>query len=86
MHENIITIGNIEVLSISDGKLEFDICEFFPSIPDESWDQYRDHLTEDNKVSFNLASYFFRSDGKNILVDTGMGPRSPRHPDHLGVN
>ena len=24
MHENIMTIGNIEVLSISDGKLEFD--------------------------------------------------------------
>ncbi|MBO55577.1 MAG: hypothetical protein CL886_07945 [Dehalococcoidia bacterium] len=80
MNKNVMTIGNIEIMSISDGKLEFDICEFFPDIPDESWDQYRDHLTEENKVSFNLASYFLRSDGRNILVDTGMGPRS-RHPD-----
>ena len=80
MNKNVMTIGNIEIMSISDGKLEFDICEFFPDIPDESWDQYRDHLTEENKVSFNLASYFMRSDGRNILVDTGMGPRS-RHPD-----
>ena len=80
MNENVMTIGDIEILSISDGKLEFDICEFFPSIPDESWDQYRGHLTEDNKVSFNLASFFLRSDGKNVLVDTGMGPRSARHP------
>ena len=81
MHENVMTIGNIDIISISDGKLEFDICEFFPSIPDESWDQYRGHLTSDNKVSFNLASFFMRSDGRNILVDTGMGPRSSRHPD-----
>ena len=81
MPDNKITVGNIDILSLSDGKLEFDICSFFPSIPDELWTPYRDHLSSDGKVSFNLASFFMRSDGKNILVDTGMGPKTDRNPD-----
>ena len=32
-----ITIGNVEILSLSDGVLTFDLCNFFPDIPQESW-------------------------------------------------
>ena len=33
MPGNKLTIGNVEITSLSDGLLEFDLCNFFPAIP-----------------------------------------------------
>jgi len=33
MANNRIAVGNVEILSLSDGALEFDLCNFFPNIP-----------------------------------------------------
>ena len=74
MAENEVTVGNVRVASFSDGKLEFDLCNFYPSIPKENWARYPEDLTADHKVSLNLASYLVRSQGSTILVDSGMGP------------
>jgi glyoxylase-like metal-dependent hydrolase (beta-lactamase superfamily II) len=81
MASNVIRVGNVEIMSLSDGMLEFDLCNFFPSIPHESWRQYESHLTEEHKVRFNLGSYLIRSEGRNILVDTGLGPKPADAPD-----
>jgi len=81
MAGNKLTIGNVEITSLSDGLLEFDVCNFFPSIPDEAWSGHEDHLTEDRKVNFNLASFLMRSDGKTIIVDTGLGPKPAGAPE-----
>ena len=32
-----LTIGNVEITSLSDGILEFDLCNFFPDIPEDDW-------------------------------------------------
>ena len=33
MASHIIRVGNAEIMSLSDGTLEFDLCNFFPTIP-----------------------------------------------------
>ena len=76
-----VTIGNVEIVSLSDGVLEFDLCNFFPGIPAENWGPHEAHLTSEGKVSFNLACFLVRSDGHTIAVDTGMGPKPPDAPD-----
>ena len=76
-----ITVGNVEITSLSDGEMEFDLCNFFPSIPGEEWNPYEHHLTPKHKVRFNLACFLVRSDGCTILVDTGLGPRPTDGPD-----
>ncbi len=81
MAENEVTVGNVRVASFSDGKLEFDLCNFYPSIPKENWDRYPEDLTPDHKVSLNLASYLVRSQGSTVLVDTGMGPMPEDAPE-----
>ena len=81
MPDNTLTVGNVSITSLSDGLLEFDLCNFFPSIPEEDWQPYRDHLSPEGKVSFNLAAFLIRSDGKNILVDTGLGPKPADAPE-----
>lgn len=78
---NSITVGKVEVTSLSDGSLEFDLCNFYPSLPEEDWKPYHEYLTADHRVHLELASYLVRSDGRTILVDTGMGPPPDDMPD-----
>ena len=82
MAGNRVTVGNVEITSLSDGILEFDLCNFFPNHKSEDeWQGYRQHLVDGHKVRFNLASYLIRSEGRTILVDTGMGARPADAPD-----
>ena len=74
MPNNKLTIGNVEITSVTDGLLAFDLCNFFPEIPEENWEPYGHHLNDEHKVEFNLACFLIRSEGKTIAVDTGMGP------------
>ena len=74
MAKDKVTIGNVEITSLSDGCLEFDLCNFYPSIPTEKWRPYEDVLTADRRLNFNVGSFLVRSDGRTILVDTGLGP------------
>jgi glyoxylase-like metal-dependent hydrolase (beta-lactamase superfamily II) len=80
MASETIRVGNVEILHLSDGMLEFDLCNFFPTIPETEWGPYEQHL-HDHKVRFNLGSYLIRSEGRTILVDTGLGPRPADTPD-----
>ena len=74
MPNNVIRVGNVEIMSLSDGMLEFDLCNFFPTIPEDSWQGHESDLTEEHKVRFNLGSFLIRSQGRTILVDSGSGP------------
>ena len=74
MAQNKIRVGNVEILSLSDGSIEFDLCNFFPAIPEDDWQPYASHLTAEHHVRFNLGSFLVRADGRTILIDTGMGP------------
>ena len=75
MPNNKLTIGNVEITSLSDGVLEFDLCNFFPGIPEADWKGQESHLSASQGVSFNLACFLIKSDGHTIAVDTGMGPK-----------
>jgi glyoxylase-like metal-dependent hydrolase (beta-lactamase superfamily II) len=78
---NIVRVGNVEIMALSDGLLEFDLCNFFPTIPQDDWQPYESHLTPDHHVRFNLGSYLIRTEGRTVLVDTGLGPRPVDTPD-----
>ena len=69
-----LTIGYVEITSLSDGVLEFDLCNFFPDIAEDDWKGQEGHLSAAGGVSFNRACFLIKSDGHTIAVDTGMGP------------
>ena len=58
--------GNVEIIALSDGNLDFSPHEFFPSVPAESWEPYRDQLTPKGTVLMNVGSFLLRSDGKTF--------------------
>lgn len=76
-----MTIGNVEITSLSDGLLEFDLCNFFPEIPSENWTPYEEYLTPERHVRMNLACFLVRSSGRSIIVDTGLGPKPADAPE-----
>ena len=81
MPGNKLTIGNVEITSLSDGLLEFDLCNFFPAIPEDDWHGHEAHLSPSGGVRFNLACFVIRSEGRTIAVDTGLGPKpTPETP------
>ena len=81
MAENRVRVGDVEIISLSDGSLAFDLCNFFPDIPEENWQPYQNYLTPERQVRFNLACFLVRSEGKTILVDTGLGPKPADSPE-----
>ncbi len=76
MPNNELTIGNVKITSLSDGLLEFDVCNFFPDIPKENWEGLESHLSPVGNLRLNLACFLIRSEGHTIAVDTGMGPKA----------
>ena len=66
-------VGNVEILALSDGSIRFTPDDFFPSIPAEDWDPYREYFTPEGEMIMNLGCFLLRSEGKTILIDTGLG-------------
>jgi len=76
----VVRVGDVEIMMLSDGMLEFDLCNFFPTIAEDNWTPYEAHLHE-HKVRFNLGSYLIRAGGRTVLIDTGLGPKPAETPD-----
>jgi len=84
---NIILVGDVEIMALSDGMLEFDLCNFFPTHPrGRVAAARREAHRRAHKVRFNLGSYLIRSTGRTILVDTGLGPRPADTPTCRGAS
>ena len=66
-------VGNVEILALSDGTIRFTPDDFFPSIPAEAWDPYREYFTPEGEMIMNLGCFLLRSEGKTVLIDTGLG-------------
>jgi glyoxylase-like metal-dependent hydrolase (beta-lactamase superfamily II) len=72
-----VVVGNVEITSLSDGLLTFDSREFYPSVSEEAWEPYRDQMTPEGLLTMNMGSFVLRSEGKTVLVDTGLGKSQP---------
>ncbi len=52
---------------------------FFPAMPDHAWQQHRDMLVpdhlnaDDDMVRVAMQTWLLRSEGRTILIDTGVG-------------
>ena len=55
MANNIIRVGDVEIMPLSDGILEFDLCNFFPTIPEEEWQPYESYLTTSTRSGSTWA-------------------------------
>ncbi len=72
-----ISVGNAEVLSVTDGADRAPASVLFPDVAGSEWDAYPGLVGDDGKLDINFGSFVIRSQGKTILVDTGWGKEYP---------
>jgi glyoxylase-like metal-dependent hydrolase (beta-lactamase superfamily II) len=98
---NEVTFGDVTITRIEEmhGPI-MPPAVFFPTIPDTAWKEHRDTLVPDHldaageMVQVAMQTWLLRSDGRTILVDTGVGNDKARpavevwdhlHLDYLGA-
>ncbi len=68
-----ITVGNVEALSVSDGySAKRDPTMVFGGTDIERWREFPEILDEQDMTQSRYGSVVLRSQGKVVLVDTGM--------------
>ena len=67
-------LGAFEIYPVSDGRFRLDGGAMFGVVPKVLWEKCcpADDL---NRISLGLTALLIRANGKNILVDTGIGPK-----------
>ena len=72
-----VTVGDVEIISISDGTNEFPAAHVFPGVTAAEWERYPGTVSSEGKLKTNFGCFIIRSEGQTILVDTGIGPGLP---------
>ena len=69
-----VVVGNIEIVSVSDGQGDMAPTDVFPASDMEIWrSEYGDLLDGAGLIHPRFGSFAFNSGGNLILVDTGLG-------------
>jgi glyoxylase-like metal-dependent hydrolase (beta-lactamase superfamily II) len=73
-----VVVGDVEVVSLIDAVGELaELAAAYPAVPAESWEPYRALYPETfagSRWRLPVAIHVVRSEGKVVLVDTGVGP------------
>jgi glyoxylase-like metal-dependent hydrolase (beta-lactamase superfamily II) len=70
-----VTIGNVEITPLQDCAILMNPRQFMPEHGDAFAEEYKHQADERGLMAMSVTSYLLRSAGKNVLVDTGLGPR-----------
>ena len=81
MTEHSMTIGKVELVSLTDGGMGPAATDFFPDSTMDTWrSEFPELLDTDGNIGLRLGSLAVRSGGKLVIVDTGM-----QFPDGSGT-
>ena len=87
---NNFTFGDVEVSRVIELSVPFaPVSVLFPSMPDDLWRQNESWLEPDfwdattGFYPANFQTWVLRSEGRTVLVDTGLGNDKPREHDIL---
>ena len=72
--DNKTAVGSVELVSLSDGQGGGDPVAVFPDSSIEQWrSEYPELLDPDGHIHPRYGSVALRSQGRTIIVDTGLG-------------
>ena len=84
---DMIRVGNVEIVAVLDMVPPArDPTIFIRDQPRDAWEPYEDEVLEDGLLQLYYGSFFVRSGGQTILVDTGMGPGPHAHLENRTGN
>jgi glyoxylase-like metal-dependent hydrolase (beta-lactamase superfamily II) len=68
-------LGNLEVAILSDGTYYQDAGAVFGIVPRLLWERVGVELNDRYQMALGLNSVLLRSNGKNVLIETGVGEK-----------
>jgi glyoxylase-like metal-dependent hydrolase (beta-lactamase superfamily II) len=71
-----MTLGDVEILPLSDGTFWLDGGAMFGVVPKTMW-ATRTEVDDRNRIPLSLTPLLVRSGGRNILIDAGAGDKLP---------
>ncbi|MDA0263778.1 MAG: MBL fold metallo-hydrolase [Chloroflexi bacterium] len=81
MPHSTLTVGNVEITVLHDSEVALPLIRTFPDVPTEAWipyqERYPDAYTKnaggEDSLQVHFECYLVRSQGRTLLVDTGLG-------------
>src|SRR3972149_5269618 len=73
--KNRFRVGNLDLLVFSDGVFYQDAGAVFGVVPRTAWQRYADNVDDQNRIPLGLNCVLVRSEGKTILIETGVGDK-----------
>jgi glyoxylase-like metal-dependent hydrolase (beta-lactamase superfamily II) len=70
-----VSIGNVSILSVQDTPLSGSRPFMFPDVQEEQWAGWEHYFNPRGNLRMNVGSYIVRSEGKTVIVDTGLGDK-----------
>lgn len=71
-----VSVGSVEIVSVTDGEMRAPPSFMFAGIPPQLYTPaLGGDLAEDGTFAVKFGSFLVRSSGKTLLVDTGAGPK-----------
>jgi glyoxylase-like metal-dependent hydrolase (beta-lactamase superfamily II) len=68
-----VRVGNVEIAVATDAEFRYAPAQFIPGVSGEQWRPYLNGADPDDLYESRVTTYVVRSQGKNILVDSGVG-------------
>ena len=68
-------VGSLELVVLSDGTFRLDAGAVFGVVPRPMWEPVVDDLDESHRTSLGLNCLLLQSEGKTILIETGVGDK-----------
>jgi len=68
-------VGSLELVVLSDGTFRLDAGAVFGVVPRLMWEPVVEDLDDSHRTSLGLNCLLLRSEGKTILIETGVGDK-----------
>ncbi len=76
MPKPVLKVGNVEITALLDVEALVPCAAIFPQIAKEQWAAHAEYLAGDaDQLPLSVTSFLLRSNGKTVLVDTGIGAK-----------
>lgn len=77
MPQSKLSVGNVEIAVLHDSEMPLPLSLTFPDVPKDAWTPYQQRFPEafigSDNLRVHFECYLIRSQGRTILVDTGLG-------------
>ncbi len=68
-------VGNATLVALQDTWTTVPVSAFFSAVEEGEWEPYLELLDAERSFTLNLGAWLVRSEGRTILLDTGIGVR-----------